>query len=283
MRKIRSFIIVVLMILLTAVTGCSKKINDYYDNSEYIRIDVSSGDVLCFDIAFFTKEKMQTVEFVGFEGEGFGSNSFDVTVINNSLDMYGDIPYRELYCSDWMLECKNGDNAAECTISAMVLKLNGESKKITFDEPLKYRAGEGNDMFSGKLVFSMFANEFASSIINSGDPALYCFQAKENVTLKEIKAGAGLDVKVSVFLNDDLNTEYSLPLKIKAGTKVTMNVTYTSETLNKFNYVLTNLYMLYSTEGEEYTGKAVIVFSPTSPVDENLEKIYTYIDDVIGD
>lgn len=112
---------------------------------------------------------------------------------------------------------------------------------------------------------------------------MYSYVANKTLVLNEIKAGAGLDVDIKIYINDDKTKEYGLPLEVEAGTKVDMEIAYSSKVRNKFSYVLTNLYTRYSVGEEEYTRKGVIVFSPTSPVDEKLEKIDAYIDDVVGE
>lgn len=286
-RNIKKTLLIVISLLL--IVGCSNKKeenkskSEYYDNSEYIAVDVIANNVLCFDLVFFTANKVESVEFIGFAGEGVKNDSFEVSVINNTLDIYRDHEYKDLYCSDWMFECKPDEDTTQCSINLMELKLDGEIKQIVFNEPLKYRVGEGNDIFNEELQPIAFPNEFASSMINSGESAIYSYIANNDVVLNEVIAGADIDVEVKIYLNEDKTQEYSLPLKVKSGTKVDMEIAYKSNAQNRFSYVLSNLYITYSVGEEKYTKKGVFVFSPTSPVDEKLKKIDAYIDEILGE
>ena len=68
--KIRSVMILFLITVTFFLSGCgvssndsntNEKVLEYYDNSDCINIDVASGNSLCFDIVFFTKEKVKNV------------------------------------------------------------------------------------------------------------------------------------------------------------------------------------------------------------------------------
>lgn len=287
MCKLRKLLICVSIILVLLAAGCSDAEKDqealeYYDNSRYISIDVVSGNVLCFDIVLFTKEKVNSVECIGLAGEGISAETFNVSVINNTIDIYREHKYKNLYCSDWMIECNSNDENTNYVINEIELMIDGAVRKITFDKPLEYNTGMGNDIFNEELEVYSFPNEFASSLINSGEYVEYSFVANKKLEIKEIYTESEINPDVKVFLNENRKKEYSLPLQVEAGTKIDMEISYSSNKLNRFNYVLTNLYVTYIVDGREYTRKGVIVFSPTSPVDGQLRIIDSYIDYVLS-
>lgn len=287
MYKLRKFLICVLAILTLLAAGCSdaeksQDVLEYYDNSKYISIDVVSGNVLCFDLVLFTKEKVNNVECIGLAGEGIGADTFQVSVINNTIDIYREHEYKNLYCSDWMFECKPNDENTDYVINEIELMIDGTVRKITFDTPITYNTAMGNDIFDEELEVYSFPNEFASSVINSGEYMEYSFVANKKLEIKDVYTEGDIKPDVKIFLNENREKEYSLPLEVEAGTKIDMEISYSSNNLNEFNYVLTNLYATYSVDGQEYTRKGVIVFSPTSPVDSELKKIDSYIDYILS-
>ncbi len=276
-RKICACVFVLSMLSLSACAGSNTSENTgYYDNSAYINVNVAASNVLCFDMVFFTKEKVNSVEYISLAGEG-GADSFRVSVINNTIDIYSDHVYKGLYCSDFMFECTPDKQNADYTIDGIELKINGEAKKFKFRNPIKYNSGEGNNIFDDKLQVYQFPCEFPSAFINSGEYAKYDFIANEKIKLEEIYVGGGLEADVKLIQNG-MEKECEFPLEVEAGAELSLNIGYKSEILNEFNYVLTNLYFTYECGGQKYTSKGVIVFSPTSPVDPELKTIDSYID-----
>lgn len=70
-RKICECALVLSMLSLSACAGNNTSENTgYYDNSAYINVNVAASNVLCFDMVFFTKEKVNSVEYIGLAGEG---------------------------------------------------------------------------------------------------------------------------------------------------------------------------------------------------------------------
>lgn len=282
MKKIIGTILVLSMMFLS---GCGKEKKDdkmYYDNSGNIIVNVVSEAAPCFDMVFFTEETVNNVEVSKVIGDGINDDTFQVSVMNNTADIYRNHKYKNLYCSDWMFEFKTDENYTEYKITGMELKINGEVRKINFDTPLECINGEGYDVLSKELKAVFFPNEFPSSVINSGEFFTYNFIADKKMTIEEVYVGGNLKAEVKLFLNDDMTKEYSFPVEVDEGTTVNMFISYKSDVLDIFSYVLTNLYVTYSVGGQKDTCKGVVAFSPTSPVDEELKKIDSLIDYIIS-
>ena len=280
-KKIGTILVLSMMFL----SGCGKEKKDdkmYYDNSGNIIVNVVSEAAPCFDMVFFTEETINNVEVSKVIGDGINDDTFQVSVMNNTADIYRNHKYKNLYCSDWMFDFKTDENYTEYKITGMELKINGEVRRINFGTPLEYINGEGYDVLSKELRAVFFANEFPSSAINSGDFFTYNFIADKKMTIEEVYVGGDLKAEVRLFLNDDMTKEYSFPVEVDEGTMVNMFISYKSDVLDIFSYVLTNLYVTYSVDGQKNTCKGVVAFSPTSPVDEELKKIDSLIDYIIS-
>ena len=287
MQKIKKIIAALLVLSMMILGACAKKeektdVKDYYDNSANISVNIASEEILSFDMVFFTKEKVDEVEVLNLIGDDINNDTFQISLMNNTADIYRNHKYKSLYCSDWLIDCKSDKDNAEYKINGIVLKINGEVRRIDFGKPLEYINKPGNDIFDEELQVMLFSNEFPSSMINSGEFAGYQFVANEKMKIEKIHVGNNMNTEVKLFLNDDKITEYSLPVEVEAGTKVNMEIAYNSDELNKFSYVLTNLYVTYSIDGQQRTRKGAMQFSPTSPVDNKLTKIDSLIDFVIS-
>ncbi len=281
-KKIVSMSVVAIM--LCCLCACGKqgtgneKVEDIYDASKDIVVDVVSSNGLCFNLDFFTKKRIKKVKCIGISGNEIDSETFKINVFNNTIDVYSGHKYKGLYCSTWMFELMPNDDANEYEINAIELDIDGKIKKVVFEEPMKLYVGEGNDIFGNKLQMSMFANEVSSSILNSGEYMPYKFVANNKLTLEEIYAKGGLKIDTKIYLNGNMNEEYTLPLELEAGTSIDILISYNSDKISQFDYVLTNLYMSYTVDGITETNKGAICFSPTSPVSEDLREIDAYID-----
>ena len=178
-----------------------------------------------------------------------------------------------------------------------MLEINGQKKKLEFKNPIKYKKGEENTIFNENFQVRAFANGFSSSMINSDEKPVYKFYAnkkltidklesipirhKTAVTIEKIETIAGLNVDVSVFLNND-KTKYELPIEVDEETEVTIEVKYTSNTMNSYSYVLSNLNIEYNVAGEKNICSGVISFSPTELASNDLKEIDNFVDYIIS-
>ncbi|MBQ8828092.1 MAG: hypothetical protein IJZ90_03020, partial [Clostridia bacterium] len=263
-------------------SNTNEKVLEYYDNSDCINIDVASGNSLCFDIVFFTKEKVKNVEFVSCTGENI-DNNYTVSIFDNTIDIYRDHCYRTLYCSDWMIEMIVTEEKADFAINSITLLVDEEKKEIDFSTPISFCSDSGNDMINDELCATYFPNEFSSTMINSNEVLEYSFAAESDCTIKNISIGAGIELANPQYCINGVKTVSDvLPIDVKKGETFTINFSYESSDLNRFSYVQTNLSLTYEIDGVETTRKGVVIFNPTSPVDEELERIDSYIDFVIS-
>lgn len=278
-------LICALIICLFCVAGCSKDDTEsskkaYYDNSDNIYVDVVANDGFSFDINFVTKEKIREVNYLSIISD-LDTSEFDISVINNTIDSYSNYKYKGFYCADFMFDCELKTQANEYIIRGIVLEINGQKKKIEFKNPIKYKKGEENTIFNEDFQVRAFANGFSSSIINSNERPVYKFYANKKLTIEKIETIAGLNVDVSVFLNND-KTKYKLPLEVSEKTEVVIEVNYESNIMDSFSYVLSNLNIVYSVDGKENVCNGIISFNPTELVSNDLKEIDKFIDYMIS-
>lgn len=265
--------------------GCSKNDTssdklDYYDNSDNLYVDVVANDGFSFDINFVTKEKIKDVKYLSIISD-LDTDLVDINVINNTIDSYSNYKYKDFYCADYMFDCTLKTQVDEYIINGIVLEINGQKKKLEFKNPIKYKKGEENTIFNENFQVRAFANGFSSSMINSDEKPVYKFYANKKLTIEKIETIAGLNVDVSVFLNND-KTKYELPLEVEEKTEVIIEVKYTSDTMNSFSYVLPNLNIVYSVDGTKNVCNGIISFNPTELVSNDLKEIDNFVDYIIS-
>lgn len=282
----KKMLICILIISLLCIVGCSKNNTssdklDYYDNSDNLYVDVVANDGFSFDINFVTKEKIKDVKYLSIISD-LDTDVVDINVINNTIDSYSNYKYKDFYCADYMFDCTLKTQVDEYIINGIVLEINGQKKKLEFKNPIKYKKGEENTIFNENFQVRAFANGFSSSMINSDEKPVYKFYANKKLTIEKIETIAGLNVDVSVFLNND-KTKYELPLEVEEKTEVIIEVKYTSDTMNSFSYVLSNLNIVYSVDGTKNVCNGIISFNPTELVSNDLKEIDNFIDYMISE
>ena len=280
MKNKKGVCIILIWIYVFLLLGCNKNIEKkYYDNSKDIHINITSS-ILSFNLTFITSDKIKEVKYLLCQGKNFDYDNVNVSIVNNSLDMYKDKKIDGLYCSNWTVNIEF-EQEGYYEVDSLTLELDGEKKEIEFTDPIKYTKGEENNIINDEFKCDVFPCSFPSSYVENDEVIQYEFNAEKNFKLLETTFSDYFDASViKVFLNDK---EVGFPVDIKEGDNFTFKIKFSSQNkrVNKYCYVMGNLFIKYEFNGNEIKRNGALVFDPISPMDEKLDKLKELIDYVV--
>ena len=289
MKKITKCILAVAIcvIALTTLVSCkSDEVEDFYCNQQYIKYDANASEVICFNLTFFTKEKIESIKLQDMVGENITTNDYEVNILNNSVEELEDYQYRGLYTSVWMFEMKPNKEVDYCELQQINLVINGEVKEIVFRDPIKNVFQGGNtlsDVFLGMNLPNGFSSRFYN---NTNNTAMYLFEVQEDITLESIECKSILTPKiVSVKIGSNVIENVSFPISLQKGQHVEIELCFEGEDeINQFYDVATNLEFNYIYHDKIQKSELFLQFDAIYPIQNgNLIHINEYIDRMIQD
>lgn len=284
MRQLLYAILLIMMIIPLACSNPSSGKMEFYSNADKVFVSSESESVLSFEVTLFTKNKVSTMEFDGFEGTNVENVSAEL--INNTVDKIKNHKHKDYYTSIVMVNVMPAADQQDIEIHKMVLLLDGKPKKIHFTTPIKHTFAGGN-VFSNEFVPYLLPNEFSTQAINSEDTFIYQFEAKEDIELQGIYTLDHIKPNITEIKVDGQLVDYSetLPLSISAGSDVEIALSFEGKTneLDKYHYVSTNLYFDFINvkTAEKQANVVALFFNPIYPVEDSMNHINRFIDHVI--
>ena len=284
-----SFILgLVALLMLSACSNyrASDKNDGFVSNASHVFIDSTSSDVLCFNLAVFSKSEIEKVEYLGLEGTNNNDADYVVSIFDNNIDILNDYEYKGWHIKYCMVEVKCLGNVDNCNFENLVLSIDGNKQTVHFDTAVKHKYSEGN-VFSDKLQVAVFPVEFSTSTINTSAGTVYEFRASDDITLNGIRFDEYIvasNIMYSINYEEPQPAEF--PIEVKKDQTIKLSLSFNSNQIESTDYVLTNIYFDYtveSTNTDAYCG-GVVVFDPIYPINsDDVSAINTLIERIIGE
>lgn len=237
-----------------------------------IFINSKSPDVLSFNIALFSKEKINIIDYIGLEGTDINNNDYSVNIIDNNIDSFNSYKYKELYIQYIMVEITRKNNIESCNFENLIINVDGVRQSLHFSTPVNHKFTDGN-VFSEDLQISVMPNEFPSNFINNDQERVtYEFYAAEDIVLQDIYFDDFLSVSNVIYaIGDEDAHKAEFPINIKKGQTIKIAFSFDSKSANNLSYLATNIYFNYLTksDNEKHFNSALVVFDPIYPFFEN--------------
>lgn len=269
-KSLLNLISVILIIFL--FSGCSsgqRETADFMNNASSIFINSKSLNTLSFNVALFSKQKIEKIDYVGIEGVNVNNNDYTVNIIDNNIDVLNSYKYKDLYIKYIMVEISAKDNIKNCTFENLILNVDGVRQSLSFSTPVNHIFSEGN-IFTEELQISVIPNEIPSSFINNEQALVtYEFYATEDVVLQGIRIDDFLSVSNVIYAIGDKDAHNAdFPISVKKGETIRISFSFTSDSANELSYVATNLYFDYLTKADnkKLFNSVLVVFDPIYPV-----------------
>lgn len=202
MRKLALLLPIVVATSLL-FTGCQRALNNvFFSNADAILINSQQSDEFSVRLALVTKSRVRDVVFVGLEGTGVENAGYQVTITDSNADALNAFTHKGCYLKYLTLNIETPENERSCTISAVILDVDGESQKIVFATPLRHTFIGG---FVGTQALGFSApGEVSSKMINSKEQGMvYVLYANEDLMLDKVYFLDFLEVGEMKMLIDD--------------------------------------------------------------------------------
>lgn len=288
MKKRIAVAVLLVALMIFSLCSCSNsndKINiEFESNADKILVNMNNDIEIAFNIALFSNDKINEVKFLQAYGKNIDNISFDAELADNTPDGVKDNAYKGVYCKYICVELLFEDNAQDSEIEKITLDVDGKKRDINFSTPIKCQFAEGN-IYTEQLLALLVANGFSSSIINDKEEKVkYIFEAEEDLTLNKIYLKDFVDIAdMSVSVDQDEEKQLELPLHIKKGQTVDINLSFSSDKVESSDYVATNIFFEFTTDKDkkEYVNSATVSFDPIYPISDNdISIIEEMIDDL---
>jgi hypothetical protein len=264
-----------LILIIFLFSGCSsgqRETADFMNNASNIFVNSKSLNTLSFNVALFSKQKIEKIDYVGIAGVNVNNNDYTVNIIDNNIDVLNSYNYKDLYIKYIMVEIIAKGDVKNCTIKNIILNVDGVRQSLSFSTPVNHIFSEG-DVFTEELQISVIPNEFPSSFINNEQGVVtYNFYATEDVVLQGIRLDDFLSVANVVYAIGEENPHIAhFPINVKKGETISISFSFTSDSANELSYVATNLYFDYLTKADnkKLFNSVSVVFDPIYPVFNN--------------
>ena len=240
-----------LILIIFLFSGCSsgqRETADFMNNASNIFVNSKSLNTLSFNVALFSKQKIEKIDYVGIAGVNVNNNDYTVNIIDSNIDVLNSYKYKDLYIKYIMVEIIAKGDVENCTIKNIILNVDGVRQSLSFSTPVNHIFSEGN-VFTEELQISVIPNEFPSSFINNEQGVVtYKFYATEDVVLQGIRLDNFLSVANVVYAIGEENPHSAhFPINVKKGETISISFSFTSDSANELSYVATNLYFDYLT------------------------------------
>ncbi len=272
-KSLLNFISLILIIFL--FSGCTseqQETADFMNTASNIFVNSKGLDTLSFNVALFSKRKIDKIDYIGIEGTNVNNDDYTVNIIDNNIDVLNSYKYKGLYIKYIMVEITAKDNIKNCTFENLILNVDGGRQSLNFSTPVNHIFSEGN-IFTEELQISVIPNEFPSSFINNKQEGVtYEFYATEDVVLQDIRLDDFLSVSNVIYaIGDEDAHNADFPIDVKKGETIRISFFFTSNSVNELSYVATNIYFDYLTksDNEKLFNSVFVVFDPIYPVIEN--------------
>jgi hypothetical protein len=264
-----------LILIIFLFSGCSSgqwETADFMNNASNVFVNSKSLNTLSFNVALFSKQKIEKIDYVGIAGVNVNNNDYTVNIIDNNIDVLNSYKYKDLYIKYIMVEIIAKGDVKNCTIKNIILNVDGVRQSLSFSTPVNHIFSEG-DIFTEELQISVIPNEFPSSFINNEQEVVtYKFYATEDVVLQGIRLDNFLSVANVVYAIGEENPHSAhFPINVKKGETISISFSFTSDSANELSYVATNLYFDYLTKADnkKLFNSVSVVFDPVYPVFNN--------------
>ena len=285
MKKIILLLSVFLVMSLLSA-GCQNRAPDFASNADKVFVNSEKSDKLTFRLALFSKTKINNVSCTGLVGVDMnGGYEAEVVSLNDrTLDNY---TYKALslrYVSITVRPPAAFNGA--CVISGLKLNVDGETRDITFKTPIKHTFAGGN--VSSEFMSCSVSGEVASGNINNTEqtvPDMFMTTARSDITVQKISFLDYLDpgaMQITVITADDEAVkDPGLPVSLKMGDTMIINLLPSSGRVDAFSFVSTNICFEYTAEGDDtvYSNSVCLIFDPIFPsVSEGTEDLDRMVD-----
>lgn len=264
--------LILIIFLFSSCTSEQQEIANFMNTASNIFINSKSSDVLSFNVALFSKEKISQIDYIGLEGTNVNNDDYIVNIIDNNIDVLNSYKYKGLYIKYIMVEITGKDNIKNCTFENLILNVDGVRQSLSFSTPVNHIFSEGN-IFTEGLQISVIPNEFPSSFINNEQESVtYEFYATEDVVLQDIRFDDFLSVSNVIYaIGDEDAHNAEFPISVKKGETIRISFSFTSNSANELSYVATNIYFDYLTKSDntKHFNSVFVVFDPVYPIIEN--------------
>ncbi len=264
-----------LILIISILSACSNEnqiTDDFLSTAPNVFINSKCSDVLSFNIALFSKKKINQIDYIGLEGANIINDDYNVNIIDNNIDALNTYEYKGLYIKYIMVEIKCKNNTKKCNFDNLIINVDGVRKSLHFSTPVNHQFTEGN-VFTEGLQMLVMPNEFPSNFINNDQESVtYEFYATEDVVLQDIYFEDFLSISNVIYaIGDEDAHNAKFPINIKKGNTIRISLSFSSESANALSYLATNIYFYYLTKSnnEKHFNSAFVVFDPIYPLSEN--------------
>ncbi|MDR0287805.1 MAG: hypothetical protein LBI03_08925 [Clostridiales bacterium] len=287
MKKVKFLLIMFVFVIVFSSCQSSNTIS-FYSNASFLKVHTKEAHCFSFSLTLFSKNKMNKIDFINAEGLGFEQNELTVNITDITTDEVNRFKYKDFYAKSLLVEIKPIEKLDTISISAIILKVDNETHKITFTNSIEHEFSEGL-IFSEDLEIRTIPNEFSSSVLEEGvnSSFVYEFSSQQDLTIEQIYCLDFFDAEISGIRIDDITIENaSLPFEVKKGQNIAISILYKATDVTAMDYITTNLYFSYKTnqDVDSKENAVIVVFDPVYPIyNNNTSHINTIIDTLISE
>ena len=285
----RSRLWLVLVGLLALASGCAPvngspepSVAEFATNASKVFVHQGGSGLLSFNLVLFSRQKISHVDVSGIDVADQDSSDFDVTVENNDFGGIENRSYRGWHTKVVLVTITAPTGITNYEVAAMRLVVDGTPRNVEFTTHLVLADSGGNifaDAFQGRVL----PNGFGSEFINAPDQtALYRFTATEDLVLTDVYLPEFITIgSMAASIDQSSLQEARLPLSLRAGQELYLELSFSSHVADEQSYVATTLFFDFTLTGteERKTNGVSIEFDPISPLSEgDYSKIDRLID-----
>jgi hypothetical protein len=265
-RGILVFLALLILGLLTA--GCRDQ-DSFYSNANKVLVNSQKANSLTFRLALFSKNQIDEVTYIGLEGPDLAGKDYTVVVTGKNDGDLDNYTYRDFFIKYLTVTITPPENFSEsCTITGIVLDVDGEQRSITLTTPLKHTFTGGN--YSTEALSYAIPSEISAKLINDSSQSIPCMLiANEDLVLQKIYFTDFIEVAgVKVTVNGESVDAAALPISLKKEDNVVISVYLASTLADAYSYVSAKIFFEYTLLGEDtpLINSACLIFDPVYPI-----------------
>jgi len=281
------------LVVATCLQGCSEGVmqtgpwpEQFGTNAPMVLVNQGGMGVVSFSMALFSTQPIEHVDFLSLKATGADEDSFAVTVNDNDVEGLERHVYHGWHTKYILVTVTATDGTEACEFPAITLDVDGQSRLIQFPTPI-VMASRGGNAFTDSLRGLVLPNGFGSSFLNSSDEtAIYIFEVVEDLTMTRIHLAdyvtvGSMTARIGNGTNDSGPFDVHLPLQLRAGQKLQLELSFASNVANSQTYVATTLFFDFVSAQtvETQTDSVSVEFDPISPISgDDFSKVDMIID-----
>lgn len=283
MRK-KLLSVIVWLAVCFLVSSCSMKYQStaqVLSTASNIFVNTKSPDVCSFNVALFSKHKINQIDYVSLGSRDISDEDYTVNIVDNNIDVLDAYQYKGMYIKNIIVEIKCKKPNINASFEHLVLNVDGINYTLQFSAPVTHHFMEGI-VFSDKLQIMVFPNEFPANFINDNQASVvYEFCATEDIELQDIYFDDYLSASnVMYAIGDEPPCEAKFPIRVKKDEELKLYLSFSAESDLGLSYISTNIYFEYLVESsnERCFNSGVVTFDPIYPI---LDNDTSHIDKII--